>query len=244
MKKSILVVGILLAGISLSGCGSSQKQNSDNSSLKAENSSLKAKVNSSKKKKATQQNVSNEDYAMMAYLKLQSEDSSPAEAVQNLQSSHANMHWRQIGAKYVIDFGAHSTAMKVNSNDVAVTYDDVEGDHMGSGNGHRTFTKAELLREFGKYKATIEGILRGNNASISNHEQTSQQNQSSRDPQLNANGEYGDPDVDPRLLHHDEDNDYEANISSAATATTEPSSNGTGVMSSNSGGSGSSQVSQ
>ena len=47
MKKGLSILGVLLIGISLVGCGNS-KQAKENSSLKAENSSLKEKSRSKK----------------------------------------------------------------------------------------------------------------------------------------------------------------------------------------------------
>lgn len=71
------------------------------------------------------------------------------------------MHWYPHGNRYTINFGAHSTMMTVNDQTVDVTYDDVEGDHMGQGNGHKTFSKQELSQEFSKYKDIIDQVLHG-----------------------------------------------------------------------------------
>lgn len=97
----------------------------------------------------------------MAFLKLETSDETPDEAVNNLRTSKANMHWYPHGNRYTINFGAHSTMMTVNDQTVDVTYDDVEGDHMGQGNGHKTFSKQELSQKFGKYKDIIDQVLHG-----------------------------------------------------------------------------------
>lgn len=98
---------------------------------------------------------------MMAFLKLETSDETPDEAVNNLRTSKDNMHWYPHGNRYTINFGAHSTMMTVNDQTVDVTYDDVEGDHMGQGNGHKTFSKQELSQEFSKYKDIIDQVLHG-----------------------------------------------------------------------------------
>lgn len=49
--------------------------------------------------------------------------------------------------------------MKVNKDNVEVTYDDIQNGSMGAGNGHKTYTKQQLAREFSNQKSTIEKIL-------------------------------------------------------------------------------------
>lgn len=164
-KKIILTSTILLASLALAGCGNNQSTNSstkaENSSLKAENSSLKAKKSSEKQAKYSEQ-----DYALMAYLKLQ------GQTANELNRNKNNMNWNQDGNTYRIDFGAHTTSMTVTEDNVEVTYDDVQGDHMGQGNGHKTYSKQQLAKEFGNQKSVIEEILSSASQGQSSNGQT------------------------------------------------------------------------
>lgn len=170
MKKTLSLLTVSGMMLLLVACGSTKEQTnsstkqSENSSLRSENSSLRQKINKQSESKATQpqqDQISDAEYAMMGFLKLQSEDSSPAELVQNLRDDHSNMSWRTNGNKFFINFGAHTTTMTVNSDSVEVTYDDIEGDHMGNQNGHRLYSKAVLKNEFGSYQNTIRQIING-----------------------------------------------------------------------------------
>ena len=128
MKKVLISsLSILLAGILLGGCGNSQgkKQSTENrnSSLKAENSSLKSKQASTKHVK-----YSNQNYALMAYLKLQDQ------SAEDLKQNTDNMHWKQDeNNRFTIDFGAHTTVMTVTNKQVQITYDKVTKDSIYKG---------------------------------------------------------------------------------------------------------------
>lgn len=170
LKKAILLSTLLLASLSLTACGrtsNNSQQAKTNSSLKAENSSLKAESSNQASQKQTKYNDS--EYAFAAYLKLQNQSAS------DIQENDSNMTWQQQGNRYTIGFGGHTTSMTVNKDDVTVTYDDVEGDHMGNGNGHRTYSKSELAKLIKEQKQTIDDIL-----SAQRQDQDSQQNQSSQ----------------------------------------------------------------
>lgn len=153
MKKRIILTStILLASLALAGCGNNQSTSNstkaENSSLRAENSSLKAKKSSEKQAKYSEQ-----DYALMAYLKLQ------GQTANELNRNKDNMNWSQDGNTYHIDFGAHTTSMTVTKDNVEVTYDKPQGDSMGHDNGHKTYSKQQLVKEFGNQKSVIEEIL-------------------------------------------------------------------------------------
>lgn len=154
MKKVLISsLSILLAGILLGGCGNSQgkKQSTENrnSSLKAENSSLKSKQASTKHVK-----YSNQNYALMAYLKLQDQ------SAEDLKQNTDNMHWKQDeNNRFTIDFGAHTTVMTVTNKQVQITYDKVTKDGMGQGNGHKIYSKQMLANEFGSQKNVLDEIL-------------------------------------------------------------------------------------
>lgn len=170
LKKTILLSALLLASLSLAACGrtsNNSQQAKINSSLRAENSSLKAESNNRASQKQTKYNDS--EYAFAAYLKLQNQSAS------DIQENDSNMTWQQQRNRYTIGFGGHTTSMTVNKDDVTVTYDDVEGDHMGNGNGHRTYSKSELAKLIKEQKQTIDDIL-----SAQRQDQGSQQNQSSQ----------------------------------------------------------------
>ena len=108
-KRLILTISLFLVSLTLVGCNSNQTSNNsakaENSSLRAENASLKSKESN----KTRKEKYSNEDYALMAYLKLQGQ--TPDE----LNSNKSNMNWKQNGNKFTIDFGAHSTMMMVTN---------------------------------------------------------------------------------------------------------------------------------
>ena len=183
MKKRIILTStILLASLALAGCGNNQSTSNstkaENSSLRAENSSLKAKKSSERQAKYSEQ-----DYALMAYLKLQ------GQTANELNRNKNNMNWNQDGNTYRIDFGAHTTSMTVTEDNVEVTYDDVQGDHMGQGNGHKTYSKQQLAKEFGNQKSVIEEILSSASQGQSGDSQTNSDNNgpSSNGQQTKAN---------------------------------------------------------
>lgn len=187
MKKALTFLALLVVGLNLTACGNNSKQAKENSSLKAENSSLKKKS----KSKQQQIKMSDEEFAMAAYLKLADQ------SVDEIKNDAGNMHWSQNSNKYSINFGAHTTVMTVNKNSVEVTYDKTEGDHMGSGNGHKTYSKRELSQKYGKDEKKIDDLLSGkkaaNNSSTNsgNNSQANNNNQSNNQNShvvTNANG--------------------------------------------------------
>ena len=152
-KKTVLTTIILLTSLALVGCSNSQSNNkatkAQNSSLKAENSSLKSKQASTKHVK-----YSNQNYALMAYLKLQDQ------SAEDLKQNTDNMHWKQDeNNRFTIDFGAHTTVMTVTNKQVQITYDKVTKDGMGQGNGHKIYSKQMLANEFGSQKNVLDEIL-------------------------------------------------------------------------------------
>ena len=174
-KRLILTISLFLVSLTLVGCNSNQTSNNsakaENSSLRAENASLKSKESN----KTRKEKYSNEDYALMAYLKLQGQ--TPDE----LNSNKSNMNWKQNGNKFTIDFGAHSTMMMVTNKQVQVTYDKTTNNGMGQGNGHKVYSKQELADEFGNQKNTLKEII--NTAKENDNNSTS--NNSSTTPSVN-----------------------------------------------------------
>lgn len=139
MNKRIIIGSIFtIACIGLTGCNVSN---------------INQTKNKSESSKTIQTNYTDSQYALMAYLKLQ------GQSVQDLNNNKENMHWRKAGNTYHIDFGAHGTAMEVTQNNVQVTYDDVQGDSMGQGNGHKIYSKRQLANEYGGQKKAIQSIL-------------------------------------------------------------------------------------
>lgn len=180
MKRTIFIgSAIVLASIMLAGCGnnssktSNNSTSSENSSLKAENFSLKARE---------RDNFKDDDYALMAYLKLQ------GQSADDLNQNKDNMHWQRNGDTYSIDFGAHTTSMKVNKDNVEVTYDDIQNGSMGAGNGHKMYTKQRLAREFSNQKSTIEKILNTVNTNNSSEASSNTNNQGNYNSQNRSNG--------------------------------------------------------
>lgn len=157
MKRLFGLTTILLLGCTLSACGNNNNQSKENSSLRAENSSLLAK--SSSKANENVNKYKDDEYALAAYLKLQNQTAS------DLAQDAANMNWQVNNNSYSIDFGAHTTTMTVNKDSVDVTYDEVEGDHMGSGNGHKTYSKKQLNDNIKQQKSTIDQLLNNDSSS-------------------------------------------------------------------------------
>lgn len=150
MKKLIILTGTCLASLVLTACGNTNSnQAKTNSSLKNENSSLKAEH---KQITPVEDKYSNAEYAMAAYLKLQGTDASTL-------ANNKNMTWQQQGNRYVIGFGGHTTSMTVNREDVKVVYDDIKGDHMGSGNAYKVYSKSELDNSVKNQKHDIDKLL-------------------------------------------------------------------------------------
>lgn len=108
---------------------------------------------SSSSQPATDQ-FSDEDYQLIAYLKLVDEDGSGAasEQLASLDKLHGGPDeitmWNDLGDGHSIGFGAHTTAMRVKGDQVEVTFDEETPSGMGHGNGHRSYSKAELAQEF------------------------------------------------------------------------------------------------
>ncbi|MBM6941190.1 hypothetical protein [Limosilactobacillus coleohominis] len=175
MKKILTMSFILLAGLSLTACGSNSSQDKENSSLKAENASLKAGSRPDINK------FNDQEYALAAYLKLQGQNA------KDLRDNINNMHWSRKDNTYSIDFGAHSTTMTVNKDNVEVTYDDVEGDHMGSGNGHKTYSKAKLFKIIEEQRNGIDDILKSYQSNLQNQNTTQSTQTSNTNTQSTKN---------------------------------------------------------
>ena len=171
MKKSIVITSALMSCFLLTACGSqlssSSKQSSSHSSSKVvtkANTSKKQSVTSSSSSATQTQKYTDEEYAMMGFLK------QDGQGIDNLlNNAIQNMNWKQSGNTYAIDFGAHTTTMTVNKDSVTVTYDasDSSLGHMGTQNAHKTYTKEELANQFGTDKAKIDQALGHNNSSSS-----------------------------------------------------------------------------
>ena len=206
MRKLMAVASLSVACLTLTACGMNKQTNQSSkiASLRAENASLQKQING-KHHRPAQAAISDEEYAMMGYLELESEDESIAGSVNNLRDNHDNMHWWQKGNKYFINFGAHTTTMTVSGNNVEVTFDDTEGDHMGNQNGHRTYTKAELKKEFGKYKDIIDQILHGDN-SKSENSNSAMDNDSTHATTKHSSTSHHDDDDDDDDNDTDDDN--------------------------------------
>lgn len=116
-------------------------------------------------------------------------------------SNTENMTWQQQGNRYIIGFGGHTTSMTVNKNDVLVTFDDVEGDHMGSGNGHRTYTKAELAQFIKGQKDDIDNLLRNHGSSADSNSDNNSINKDA-ESSSNATAEESDSDDEPMSNNH------------------------------------------
>lgn len=165
MKKILTISTVLLASLSLAACGNNNQQAKSNSSLRAENSSLKAKE--SAKSQKSEVKLSNAQLALAAYLKTQNQ------TVNDLQNNSNNMNWvKRSSNTFAIDFGAHTTTMTVQANNVEVTYDKAENGQMGQANGHKIYSKNQLIKQFGKQKGTIQSILDAHNSNSSNSSST------------------------------------------------------------------------
>lgn len=183
MKKSIVITSALMSCFLLTACGSqsssSSKQSSSHSSSKAvakTSTSKKQSVASSSSSASQTQKYTDEEYAMMGFLK------QDGQGIDNLlNNSIQNMNWKQSGNTYAIDFGAHTTTMTVNKDSVTVTYDAYDSSlgHMGTQNAHKTYTKEELANQFGTDKAKIDQALGHNSSSSSSTQDQSLTQQAS-----------------------------------------------------------------
>lgn len=228
MKKYLIVIATLCLGLCLTACGNNS-QSKEHASLEAENSSLKAnsrKANSNRQ----QTKISNDEYALMAYLKLQ------GQSVQELKDNMDNMHWTQDGNTYHIDFGAHTTSMTVTKANVEVTYDKPQGDSMGHDNGHKTYSKRQLAEKFGNQKNMIEEIL-----SSASHSQSSNNSQQTKVSKASSSitshsssssdhheAESTDSDDDDYQVDTDDSDDsdeFDYDIPSANVTSSKPSAN-------------------
>ena len=244
MKKRIILTStILLASLALAGCGNNQSTSNstkaENSSLRAENSSLKAKKSSERQAKYSEQ-----DYALMAYLKLQ------GQTANELNHNKDNMNWNQDGNTYHIDFGAHTTSMTVTEDNVEVTYDKPQEDSMSHDNGHKTYSKQQLAKEFGNQKGAIDEILESvsqrrahNDGSANNGQQTKISNNTSSPAKQSSDDHYqpkasnNDHQTDTGNSDNDDNSsDFHRNIPSidtAVTSSSNPNANAVVTSSSN-----------
>lgn len=225
MKKYLITIATICLGLCLTACGNNTNQNKEHASLEAENSSLKA---SSKRQ---QIRMSNDEYALAAYLKLQ------GQTANELKNNEDNMHWDQYGNTYCINFGAHTTSMAVIGSSVEVTYDKPQGDSMGQGNGHKNYSKHQLAREFGNQKGTIDEILESvsqrrahNDGSANNGQQTKISNNTSSPAKQSSDDHYqpkasnNDHQTDTgNSDNYDNSSDFHRNIPSINTAVTSSS---------------------
>lgn len=225
MKKYLITIATICLGLCLTACGNNTNQNKEHASLEAENSSLKA---SSKRQ---QIRMSNDEYALAAYLKLQ------GQTANELKNNEDNMHWDQYGNTYCINFGAHTTSMDVIGSSVGVTYDKPQGDSMGQGNGHKNYSKHQLAREFGNQKGTIDEILESvsqrrahNDGSANNGQQTKISNNTSSPAKQSSDDHYqpkasnNDHQTDTGNSDNDDNSsDFHRNIPSINTAVTSSS---------------------
>lgn len=183
MKKPVVIASALMSAFLLTACGSQSSSSSEHSSSHHSSSKSVAKSSSSKKQSAASssnsasqtQKYTDEEYAMMGFLKLD------GQGVDSLLNNTDNMHWTNSGNKYAIDFGAHTTTMTVEKNSVEVTYDDIdESTHaMGTQNAHKTYTKEELANQFGTNKSKIDQVLGHNSSSSSSTQDQSLTQQAS-----------------------------------------------------------------
>lgn len=105
----------------MTACGNSGHSNTASSS-KATSSSVAQRHQQDEE--LTKYN--NAEYAMAAYLKV------AKQSAQQVAENSDGMNWQAQGKRYEIDFGGHPTYMTVGNNSVSVTYDTVDGNHMGS----------------------------------------------------------------------------------------------------------------
>lgn len=183
MKKSVVIASALMSAFLLTACGSQSSSTSEHSSSHHTSSKSVTKSSSSKKQSVASssssasqtQKYTDEEYAMMGFLKLD------GQGIDSLLNNTDNMHWTNSGNKYAIDFGAHTTTMTVEKNSVEVTYDDIdESTHaMGMQNAHKTYTKEELANQFGTDKAKIDQVLGHNSSSSSSTQDQSLTQQAS-----------------------------------------------------------------
>lgn len=97
----------------LTACGSQ----SSSKAVTKTSTSKKQSVASSSSSSSQTQKYTDEEYAMMGFLK------QDGQGIDNLlNNAIQNMNWKQSSNTYTIDFGAHTTTMTVNKDSVTVTY--------------------------------------------------------------------------------------------------------------------------
>lgn len=161
MKKTLLLGTLTVVALGLTACGSTPSGHQKTSS--ASSSTKQAQTSSSQTSKATstssapssskQQTYTDAEYALMAYEKLD------GQGMADLHSNADRMNWYQKDNKFSVDFGGHSTTMTVNNNDVLVAYDSATSNGVGEKNASVNYTKAELAKEYGQYKDTLDQLI-------------------------------------------------------------------------------------
>lgn len=176
MEKWLSLGAVMVLGLGLTACGNSS-QPSKTSLSKVASSKVVQHHQQSQDQELTKYN--NAEYAMAAYLKL------AKQSAQDVAQNSDGMNWQAQGQRYEIDFGAHPTHMTVGKDSVSVTYDTVDGDHMGSQNGHKVYTKRQLSKIIKGQKATIDNLLKtpsqANSSSESSDSSSDEPDQTSQD---------------------------------------------------------------
>lgn len=153
MKKISMIAVTAVAALSLAGSSVAPISQSANVATTAY-AAKKAKI-------------SNEQYAVMAYLKVDGQSAS------DLSSNASALTWQRKGNKYIVSLNDKTTKITVGKTDVKVAYHKLDSNGSVSKTEHKTFSKAKLAKQYKKEQNDIKNILSSAKASNSNSSSTS-----------------------------------------------------------------------
>lgn len=192
MKKWISVCAVAVLGLGLTACGNSSQPSKTSSSKAASSSSAVMQHHRDREL----QKYNDAEYAMAAYLKL------AKQSAQQVAENSDGMNWQAQGQRYEIDFGGHPTYMTVSKKSVQVTYDTVDGDQMGSQNGHKIYTKQQLVKILKGQKATIDNLLKTPSQAQSSSESSSDSENAANQTSQDASSKTGKVMIHGHSFHY------------------------------------------
>lgn len=145
MKKFSMIAVTAVAALSLAGNGVAPISQSANVATTAY---------AAKKSK-----ISNEQYAVMAYLKVDGQSAS------DLSSNASALTWQRKGNKYIVSLNDKTTKITVGKTNVKVAYHKLDSNGSVSKTEHKTFSKAKLAKQYKKEQNDIKNILSSAKAS-------------------------------------------------------------------------------
>lgn len=149
MKKISMIAVTAVAALSLAGSGLAPLSQSSNV----------APVAYAAKK--SHSHFTNEQYAVMAYLKVD------GQKVTDLSSVANALTWEHHGNTYRVSLNDKTTKIKVGKTNVKVTYHKLASDGSVAKTSHKTYSKAKLAKQYKANKSDIKNIVSSAKASNS-----------------------------------------------------------------------------